>query len=146
MTQTFTAHVKQWTDRQARNMDLIAKDAIQTTFNAMTEVQPSVKDTGGGYEVGKVPVDTGYLVGTSICSLNGNVTATGHVAGHESSPPDFAMGIAGLTLGDAVVGAFTAPYARYVEYGTAKMGGRFFVRQAAQGWQANVSAAARKFK
>ena len=153
MTQTFTAQVKEWTERQARNMDLIAKDAIQTTFHAMTEVQPSVKDTGGSYEIGKVPVDTGYLIGTAFLAINGADTATGNVA--SKTPPDFAMGLAGMEIGDVAMAAFTAPYARRLEYGftgedskgrTYNQEGRFFVRQAAQGWQEAVNAAVEKFR
>jgi hypothetical protein len=151
-TKSFSAQIGEITDKIAKNMDLIAKDAIQTTFHAMTEVQPSVEDTGGTFAVGKVPVKTGYLVGTAFCAVNGEQTAAGNVG--SKTPPDFSMGVAGMRVGDVVVGAFTAPYARRIEYGfsgtdslgrTYNQAGRFFVRQAAQGWEANVKAAARKF-
>lgn len=137
MAGTFTAQVRAWSEKAIRNMELVAKDAAQTTFEQMTVRQASITETGT-FEIGKVPVDTGNLVNTQIASINGAVVNSGNV--------DYSAVIAGMGIGDTVQGAFTADYARHVEYGTANMPGRFFVREAVMRWQANVDAAAAKFK
>jgi hypothetical protein len=144
MTQSFTAQINDITDKIRRNLDLVVKDAVQMTFHAATEVQPGVRYTGGSFEIGKVPVDHGFLVGTAFCAINGEQTAAGDTA--SKTPPDFVAGLAGMKLGDTATAAFSKTYARYVEYGTDKMAGRFFVRQAVQGWDANVKASAEKFR
>ena len=134
---TFSAQIANFTRKVERNLDLIVKDAAQTTVAAMTERQPSVRETGGSFEIGKVPVDTGFLINSLTTALNGG----GSVVGADA----YAAVIAGMDLGDTVQAAFTAPYARVIEYGTGSMPGRFFVREAVAGWQAAVDAAVVKF-
>lgn len=134
---TFTAEIKNWSDKALRNIDLVTKQATQDTLEQMSERQPSIKETGT-FEIGKVPVDTGALINSQIASINGAVVASG--------PVEYSAVILGMELGDTVEAVFTAEYARAIEYGTSKFPGRFFVRSAVQGWQGNVNAAAARFK
>lgn len=141
MAKNFTAQVRDWSEKALRNADLVVKDAAQGVLGDMTERQASIKDTGS-FVIGKVPVDTGYLIGSQIAELNGSVVSRGTYG----TPPDYSAAVAGMELGDTVAGYFTAEYAPMVEYGTSKFPGRFFVREAISGWQARVDASAAKFK
>lgn len=138
MSKTFTASVKGWSEKAKRNARLVILEASEGVYNTMTTRQAGVKETGGAFEIGKVPVDTGTLVNSAQISVNGTVTGTG--------APQFMGAIAGFEVGQPIEAAFTAEYARHVEYGTASMGGRFFVRQAIARWPAFVAAAARRYK
>lgn len=133
----FTAQVRNWTEKAKRNAELVAKGSIQDVAELMTRRQPSVKDTGGAFEVGKVPVDEGTLINSQQVSLSGTVIGSGDVS-HTAL-------IAGMDLGDSYQAVFTADHARPMEYGfTTRAGtqvpGRFYVREAVQNWQAIVDA------
>ncbi|MEL7299371.1 MAG: hypothetical protein AAFM92_03215 [Pseudomonadota bacterium] len=141
MAQTFTAQVRNWSQKAKRNMGLVVADAAQGVFADMSERQPSVKETGGTFEIGKVPVDDGPLANTMQTSLNGSFVAEGSEA--------YIAGLAGFEIGDQIQHAFTRDYAPAIEYGTQHFKGRFMVREALNGqggWQARVDASAAKFK
>ncbi|MEM1371471.1 MAG: hypothetical protein AAGG72_04480 [Pseudomonadota bacterium] len=135
---TFSAQVRNWTTKAKRNTDLVVKGSISDVGELMTRRQASVKDTGGSYQEGFVPVDTGELINSQRVDFNGGVVATGDVS--------YQAVIAGLKMGDTVTHVFTAEHARPMEYGvTGKFGGRFFVRNAVQQWQLIVDQNARQF-
>ena len=138
MNKTFTASVKSWSDRAKKNCRFVVMEASEGVYNAMTERQPGVKETGGSFEVGKIPVDTGFLANSVQVSVGGSVTGQG--------TPDFIGAISGFDVGEPIQAAFTAEYASHVEYGHGGMAGRFFVRQAINQWPAFVAAAARRYK
>lgn len=135
MASTFTAQMQAFATRANEKMTLVVKQSAQDVFELATTTQPGVDATGGAFEVGKVPVDTGNLINSFQIGLNGGSGA--RVGGVD-------LVIAGMKLGDSVTGVFTANYAREVEYGTSKMAGRFYVLSAAQQWQAIVSRNAAK--
>lgn len=140
MADSFEAQVRNWSEKAIRNAGLVVADAAQSVFEDMSERQPSVKVTGGSFEIGKVPVDTGLLINSMVTTLNGGLLGEGADA--------YIAGLAGFELGDSITHAFTQDYAPHVEYGTANMEGRFMVREAvngAGGWQARVDASAAKF-
>lgn len=142
MTKEFAAAVKGWSEKAQRNMRLIVMEASEGVYNAMTERQPSVKETGGSFQVGKVPVDQGYLIGSVQITVGGGTTGTGS----PGQAPDYIGSITGFQIGEPITAAFTADYARHVEYGTARMPGRFFVRNAVAQWPAFVAAAAARYR
>lgn len=135
MASTFTAQMQAFTNRAKEKMTLVVKQSAQDVFELATTTQPSVKATGGSFEIGKVPRDWGTLIGSFQIGLNGG-------KGGDANGVDLV--IAGMKLGDSVTGVFTAEYARAVEYGTSKMAGRFYVLSAAQQWQSIVSRNAAK--
>ena len=143
----FFADISRFTEKAKRNAELVVRKAAQYTFEDMTQRQPSVKETGGSFEVGKVPVDTGFLVNSTELRINGGSVAQGG----GGAPADFAAGLAGFNAGDEAEAVFTAPYARRINYGfsgTDSLGraynqaGRLFVQTALSHWQQNVDRAA----
>lgn len=141
MATKFSAEVRAWTEKAKRNSGLVLADAAQSVFFDMSQRQPSVKDTGGTFELGKVPVDTGVLINTMFSELNGVRTAEGSNA--------YIAALGGFKLGDVISHNFSASYAAAIEYGTQHFEGRFMVREAINGdggWQARVDAAAAKFR
>ena len=134
---SFSATVRGWSEKGKRNADLVARESIQDIGELMTRPVDGVT-RGAPFVVGKVPVDTGELIGSVIVQLNGSTIARGGLG----VPPDFTASLAGFDLGDTVTGAFTAPYARIVEYKQ----GRYMVRNAVQNWQAVVNANAALFR
>lgn len=141
MTKSFSASVRAWSEKAKRNTKFIVMEASEGVYNAMTERQSSIKESGT-FVVGKVPVDTGFLVGSAQIEVNGSVTGRGG----NNAPPDFMGAIAGFEIGEPIQAAFTAEYAAAMNYGTANMPGRFFVNQAIAQWPAFVAAAARRYK
>ncbi|MEM7778195.1 MAG: HK97 gp10 family phage protein [Pseudomonadota bacterium] len=151
MTQSFTAQVRAWSEKAKRNAGLVIADAAQEVFKDMSQRQPGVKETGGTFEIGKVPVgDSGLLANSMLTTLNGAAVGSG--------PEAYVAGLAGFELGDTIIHAFTQEYAMRIEYGfqgTDSLGrsydqqGRFMVREAingAGGWQSRIDTSAAKFR
>jgi hypothetical protein len=151
----FIAQVGDWCDDAIENIDLVVRGGAQLMFEAMTERQASAKETGGGpnaYVIGKVPVDTGFLVGTSELRVGAM-----RLGGTPSSamPPDFVAGLLGWKAGEDIEFVFTAPYARRMEYGFVgndalgrmyNQGGRLFVTTAIARWQEFMDLSASRFR
>ena len=140
MVKSFSAQVRNWSEKAKRNARLVIADAAQGVFADMSQPQPSIKETGT-FEVGKVPVDEGILIGSLFATLNGATTGQGQTA--------YIGALAGFEIGDTVQFAFSAEYALPIEYGTDDFPGRFMVREAINGqggWQGRVDASAAKFK
>lgn len=141
-------------DRAKENMHLIFLDAVQTTFHQATERQASMRERVGPFELGKVPVDTGFLIGTAEFRINDMKISEGLVAKEASEAPDFATGLLQASVEDAVSLVFTAPYAARIEYGfygsdskgrAYSVPGRLYLTTAALNWSDNVAAAISKF-
>ena len=133
MARSFSASVKDWSEKAKRNARLVAMDASQVTDGLMTERVVGVT-MGGAFVEGKVPVG----------KTSGLIESHGTGIGGFSGAPIEAT-LAGFELGDSVVSGFSIEYAKYVEYGTSRMPGRFFVRNAVQRWEATVASSAAKF-
>ena len=142
MARRFSATIDKWSDRALRNAKLIILEAGEITYNRMTEVQASVKDTGGVFVEGKVPVDIGDLINSTRVEINGSVRSEGG----GGSPADFVGSVLGIPDGATIAAYFTIWYAPHVENGTRKMPGRFFIRNAVRQWGRTVSQVARKYK
>lgn len=125
-----------------RNANLVILEASSEVYRIMTRTQPSVKETGGTYKEGHVPVDWGFLIGSVKISVGGKEVASGS----QGQAPNYIGAVYGFNVGEDIEIAFTADYARHVEYGTSKMGGRFFVRNAVKVWPLMVARAARRYK
>lgn len=130
MATTFTAQVAEFARLTKEKLELVVKQSASDVFTEATQTQPGVEATGGSFEVGKVPVSTGYLINSFTIGIDG---------GSGGGRGDIALVVAGMDLGDSVVGAFTAEYGPIVEYGSATMAGRFFVTSAARQWQRIVA-------
>lgn len=141
MAGTFTASVRNWSEKAKRNAEFVVRGAIQDVTEQMSRRVEGIT-LGGAFVEGYVPVGkTSGLVNSLGFALNGPVSATGG---------SYTATLAGMDLGDTFTAAFTIEYARHVEYGrTTSTGkhvpGRFFVRNAVQQWEAFVAANAAKF-
>ena len=134
---TFAAQVKGWTDKAKRNTGLIVADAAQGVFADMSRDQPSVKETGGFFAIGAVPVDQSDLINSLFSTLNGSLKGQGQTA--------YIAALADFEIGDVITHAFSVEYAPHIEYGTQHFEGRFMVREAINGeggWQARIDASA----
>lgn len=136
---SFAADVSRFSAKAKANIEQVVLGSIEDLFELATRRQASSTETGT-YIEGFVPVDTGYLIGSSRIAINGALVAEGKVAGANSTPPDAAVALMKMELGDTASLMFTAKYAPHVEYGTNKMAGRFFMRNAVLQWQAIVDA------
>ncbi len=127
MSRQFTAQMQAFADRAKEKLELVVKQSAQDVFDIAQ--RPVAKG-------GNMPVDTGTLRNSLTSGLNG--------ADGVEAPESYVLIIAGMQLGDVMLGKWTARYARYVEYGTQGRAGRFFMLNAAQQWQAIVSRNAEK--
>lgn len=144
-TLNFSAQLESMCEGAKKNLKLVVAGSANDVFELATRRQASIKETGT-YREGFVPVDTGYLVGSTQFLINGSLKLEGNGAsGKASLPPDFARGLIGMELGDTVSMYFTADYAEAVEYGTRYMNGRFYVRNAAMQWETLVDMNAQQF-
>lgn len=131
---TFSADMSTWSDKAVRNGRLVLLEASSKVFSEMTTRQPSIKETGY-FEVGKVPVDLGGLIGSVMVG----------VSGAEQNTDNYLGVVAGFKPGDTITAAFTAEYAPHIEYGTVNMPGRFMVRTAVRQWKRFVDEAAKRY-
>lgn len=132
MAKRFTAQISEFLELTERNKRYVARQAIQDVLEQAQRTQPSVKLTGGTFERGKIPVDTGDLVNSLT------------VAGASGSDA-YTVAIAGYEVGDTLRFAWTAQHALPMELGfTAENGaevpGRFFVTDAVGQFEAFVKA------
>lgn len=137
---SFTAQARNWTEKAKRNMGLVVADAFQGVAQDMSQRQPSVKETGGSFIIGAVPVDEGVLINSLFTTLNEAQVGQG--------PASYTAGLAGFEIGDVITFAFSSEYAVHIEYGTSRFPGRFMVREALNangGWQGRIDASAAKF-
>lgn len=141
MTKSFSASVKNWSDKAIRNAELIVKQSIQDVGEEMTQPKDGLV-RGAPFEEGVVPVDEGELINSAFVDVGGVQTAKGG----GSQPPSFTAALAGFKAGEFVIIGFTAPHARPIEYGKGNVPGRFFVRNAVQQWNGIVQRNAAKLK
>jgi hypothetical protein len=119
---TFTAQIKAFANRATEKMEAVVKQSAQEVFS----IAQTPKAQGG-----RMPVDTGFLRNSMIAELNG-----GRVGGGADA---YVMAVAGADLGDTIFAGWTANYARFMEYGTSRTRGNFYMLNAAQQWQAIVA-------
>lgn len=118
-------------------LNALVRQSAQDVIAAANTPQPSVKQTGGTFELGKVPVDTGFLRNSLVVELtDGGGSAEGGDA--------YAGVIAGMEVGAVITATWTAAYAGAIEYGTDKIAPRMFVRYNIERWPEIVETNARR--
>ena len=123
----FNLDIQDWAKRFTGSMDALARQTCQQM------AEDVVQDT---------PVDTGFLRGSWQPSLN-----TPEISGDgENGNPSIKVAavISGLRAGDKFWMTNNAEYAQYVEFGTSKMAGRFFVTRNMKRFSDIVSKVARE--
>jgi len=126
---TFSAQVDEYVTKYKERLEAVVKQSAQEVI----EEAQRPEDEGGN-----LPVDTGFLRNSLVSGLNGSTSFTG--------ANSYALAIAGANLGDTIQAGWTANYARHQEYGSNGRQGRFFMRSAAQNWQAIVARNAEKLR
>jgi hypothetical protein len=119
---TFTAQIKAFTDKTNEKLEAVIKQSAQEVFS----IAQTPKAQGG-----RMPVDTGFLRNSLVSELNGATVGKGSDA--------YTLAIAGADVGDVIFAGWTANYARFMEYGTSRTPGNFYMLSAAQQWQAIVA-------
>lgn len=144
MRKTFSASVDAFAQKTKRRLRMVLQDSTFDLLEAAQTSQPSVKITGGSFEIGKIPVDESTLIRSLASELNG----TGFGQPSEAS---FELVVALMQPGDIARFAWTAEHAMAIEMGwetsTGKqVGGRHFVGANAARWSEIVAGNARTAK
>ncbi|WP_370302493.1 hypothetical protein [Pseudooceanicola sp.] len=121
----FSDDLKKITAKIEAQMTEVARKSIEEVF---AEAQKP-RDDGG-----RMPVVSGTLRGS--LSMNGGAT----------DAESFRAAAQGLVLGDTIIGAWTAPYASLIEYGSDRQQGAHFVGVAAMQFSEIVERNARKVR
>lgn len=140
----FSASIKDFGDGALERAIRILKSSAQEVVSLAQTPQPSVKQTGGSFEIGKIPVDDGFLINSLQTSLNGSLVGAGQAS--------YLLTIDSLQFGDVVEYRWTAAYAARIEFGFVgadslgrvyNQAGRYYVTTAAAKWVSIVEANAR---
>lgn len=126
---SFTASMRRFKTKVREKQTAVFRQSVQDVMeDAQTPVQQG----------GRMHVDTGFLRASLQSSLNGTTALSG--------PDSYSLAIATASFGDTYFGGWTASYAKAREFGSRGQAPDFFMRGAAQKWQAIVRANARKIK
>ncbi|MDK3016548.1 hypothetical protein [Pseudodonghicola flavimaris] len=133
MAKTFTAQIKAFLELTEQNKRYVAQQSIQDVLEEAQTTQPSVKQTGGSFERGKIPVNKADLVNS--LSVNG---------GAEDADA-YVVAIDGYDIGQTMNFTWTSDHALPMELGfTAENGtevpGRLFVTDAVAQFDDKVQA------
>jgi hypothetical protein len=129
MAGSFTASVKNWSEKAIRNAELVFKQSVQDLFELAN--RPVAKG-------GRMRVDTGFLRNSLTMELNGTTFL--------GSADSYVLAVANLNLGDSIFGGWTANYAIPREFGARGQSPDFFARGAAMEWVSIVGANAAKLR
>lgn len=134
MAGSFSAKVSDWARQTPQRIEAVYKESAQRVIAA------AQLPAGQG---GNMPVDTGYLRASLVVSLGLDLPSqTDKPEGPASftyAPSAADLAIANADIGTPITAAWTANYAKHVEYGARGRAGRRFVALAAQRWQQIVT-------
>lgn len=146
MTKSFKAQMEDIANLTEKQMKSVVVDSFQDVLEGAQTPQPSVKRTGGTFELGKIPVDNADLIQSLELGIN---------EGYAPTNGAVSLNAAQFSLGDTLDARWTASYALRIELGfsgTDSLGrsynqeGRHFVGQNAAKWPQFVKANAMKYK
>lgn len=104
----FSASVSSWIAESVERTEAVFKESAQDVIEAANRPQ------GKG---GNMPVDTGFLRASVRLSLEGPITAIIEGEGGTPQPIDYTATIANAQIGDTLHAAWTAKYARRINFG-----------------------------
>lgn len=125
----FTADLGAWAKKAGDKLDALARQACQ-------EISYKV--------VYQTPVDTGFLRSSWQPSIGTPKSAQGAIGAQAKPLGDVALVCAGVKAGDIFWMTNNARYAKFVEYGTSKMAGRFYVTDTTSQWNSVVQKVAKE--
>jgi hypothetical protein len=88
----------------------LMRGALMQMMDEATETQPSVKYTGGSFEISKIPLLSEELWDSLVTTIDGQSPSSNH-------PMSYVAKINSMKLGDRISFVWTAPYARRIEFG-----------------------------
>ena len=144
---SFTADLERFRNLTREKMTKVFRQSVEDVLQAAQTKQAGVKETGGTFELGKIPVDLGNLVGSLASELNGAELGEGEMS--------YTLALAQAEAGDVMRFVWTADYALRIELGFSgedalgrkyNVPGRHFVGQNAARWPEIVAANAQKVK
>lgn len=109
MAKTFSAAVGEFAKLTKRNMRYVAAESIQDVLEAAQTPQRSVEETGGSFEIGKIPVRDADLVNSLATRKNGKFGPRG--------ADSYVTLISGFNVGDKLTFTWTAAHASRIEHG-----------------------------
>lgn len=141
---TFSAQVKDWTEKAKRNQELVFKQAVQHLADAIL----LTKDKGGN-----MPHETGNLKRSLLASTSSMPQVITEKKEFPENEGQITATIAGAKITDSIYLGFQAAYAARMNYGfvgtdsigrTYNQSGNLFVDLAAQRWQEFIDQAAKE--
>ena len=121
----FVLTLGRWAARSAADLEALARRAILATAERT---------------LANTPVDTGFLRGNWQPTIGAPTPFKVFEPGDAVEPPKAtSLVVATLKAGDTFYFTNNTAYARFVEYGTSKMDGRFYMTRAVQRWQQTVA-------
>ena len=142
---TFTAQVKEWTEKARRNRQLVLRSASQKLARQLLE------NVGKG--AGQTPFLTGNLRRSLLASTSRLPAVRKNVEFNGDNIGQIALTIAAWDTGRPLWLGFQAAYGMRLEYGftgtdsagrSYNQAGRYFVRAAVNNWQGFVDEAAKE--
>jgi hypothetical protein len=142
---TFTAQVKEWTEKARRNRQLVLRLAVQKLVRQLLE------NVGKG--AGQTPFLTGNLRRSLLASTSSLPAVRKDVEFKGDNSGQIALTIATWDTGSPLWLGFQAAYGMRLEYGftgtdsagrSYNQAGRYFVRAAVNNWQNYVNEAAKE--
>jgi hypothetical protein len=142
MTKSFKAQMEDIANLTERQLKAVAIDSVQDVLEGAQTSQPSVKQTGGSFEIGKIPVDVRDLIQSLQIGFNGGYQDTGGAV---------SLAVGQFSLGDTINARWTSAHALPMELGfTTRNGGqvagRHFLGHNAAKWPEFVKANAAKYR
>ena len=133
---SFEQQIRRFADGAMDTADKVYRASLRDVMTRATQEQPSVTETGGSFEVGKVPVLTRELADSFYVSINGRTK--------RNARKSFRRIVDRVKITDVVSFGWSAPHARKMEYGDGTVAGRFFATTAARAWTSIVRVNANK--
>lgn len=122
---TFRADISKWKTATAEKLDAVARQTCQEMAFRV---------------VMATPVDTGFLRGSWQPSIGTPKGGEGKLdPGGMARVAEAALIVSGIKPGEKFFMLNNAAYARFVEYGTSKMAGRFYVTGTVKTWPSVVA-------
>ena len=129
----FSGQIDDWVMQTQQRMTAVLRESARRVIE---EMQKPVN------EGGNMPIDTGFLRASLTVVINGEPPIADRISDGQRyayNASVITLEIAKFNAGDRMVAAYTADYARHVEYGTGERQGRGFTRLASQQWGRIVS-------
>ncbi len=110
MANTFTAQLRNFTDKTEAKMRRVAFEAIQDVVEGAQTPQTGITRGATSFEEGKIPIGTTEkLINSLTASINGSKVGEGRFS--------YTTALTGFQIGDTMTFAWTMEYAARIEFG-----------------------------